>query len=190
MTDGPFKNLKLDSRLKRFAEAAQNQNVDLDICSALASNAIVHDILNQSGELIHALVSYTQGNQLALDPQVSIKLLCDKFPKSQFGDLLEREVLFRVGNGASPKDAIEEGLQAATETKIGQTKTRAYEACLEAVHKGEMRKEQLDSFVGGCDKAMKRINHQRINEALHLGKKNAFKQDIKKKDGLDEGPEL
>ena len=30
MTDGPFKNLKLDSRSRRFAEAVQNEAEDPD----------------------------------------------------------------------------------------------------------------------------------------------------------------
>jgi hypothetical protein len=45
MSDGPFKNLKLGKRWKRFAEAVQNVAFDSAECCALASDALVHEIL-------------------------------------------------------------------------------------------------------------------------------------------------
>lgn len=190
MSDGPFKNLKLDSRSKRFAEAVQNEAVDQETRCALAHDAILNGILGENQPLLRALQSYGQDGQLDLDPSASIKGIFDSHPKSEFADHLQREVGLRLHEGETSLIAINNGLEAALETSIGEFRTRTYEACLEAYGSGEMRKDQLDRFVDGRDRALQGINRSRIFDALKQGDKGAFKQDIKKREGLDEGPKL
>jgi len=69
MTDGPFKNLALDARSKRFAVAVQNEAESHETRCALGSHAIVHGILNGNEGLIRDLQSYGQDGQLDLDPR-------------------------------------------------------------------------------------------------------------------------
>lgn len=190
MSDGPFKNLKLDSRSKRFAEAVQNEAEDQETRCALANDAIVNGILSESQALIGALQKYGHDGQLDLDPKASINAVFDACPKSEFADHLQREVGMRLNEGETSQDAINNGLDAALEKGIGEFRTRTHEACLEARSSGEMRKDQFDRFVKGSNQALRGIDRVRIMEALKQGNKSAFKHDIKKKEGLDEGPKL
>lgn len=190
MTDGPFKNLKLDSRSKRFAEAVQNDAEDQETRCAFANDAILHGILRESQAIIGSLQEYGKGGQLDLDPKASIKAIFDACPKSEFADHLQREIAFRLHEGDQSQAAIDNGLEAALENGIGEFRTRTHEACLEAHRNGDMRKDQFDRFVEGSNQALEGIDRPRILAALKECNKSAFKQDVKKKEGLDEGPKL
>ncbi len=190
MTDGPFRNLKLDSRSKRFAEAVQNDAVDQETRCAYANDAILNGILLENQALLRALQDYGQDGQLDLDPSASVKSVFDAHPKSEFADHLQREVGLRLHEGEKFQVAINNGLEAALETSIGEFRTRTHEACLEAYDSREMRKDQLDRFVEGSNQALQGIDRPRIMKALKNGNKDAFKKDVKKKEGLDEGPRL
>jgi len=190
MSDGPFRNLKLDSRSKRFAEAVQNDAVDQETRCAYANDAISNGILRENLELLRSLQNYGQDGQLDLDPSATVKGLFDAHPKSEFADHLQREVGLRLHEGEQSQAAINNGLEATLETSIKEFRTRTHEACLEAYGSGEMRKTQLDRFVEGCNLALEGVNRPQIMAALKEGNKSAFKQDVKKKDGLDEGPKL
>ena len=192
MTDGPFRNLKLDSRSKRFAEAVQNDAVDRETRCAYANDAILNGILRENQALLRAIQDYGQEGQLDLDTSTSVKGIFDAYPKSEFADHLQREVSLRLHDREKSQAAINNGLEAALETSIGEfrTRTRTHEACLEAYGSSEMRKDQLDRFVKGSNQALQGIDRLRIMGALKEGNKGAFKQDVKKKEGLDEGPRL
>lgn len=190
MTDGPFRNLKLDNRSKRFAEAVQNDSVDHEMRCAYANDAILNGILSENQTLLRALQEYRQNGQLDLDPSDSVKGIFDAHPKSEFADHLQREVGLRLHEGEKSEAAINNGLAASLETCVGEFRTRTHEACLEAYGSGEMRKDQLNRFVEGSNQVLQDIDGQRIMEALKVGDKDAFKQDVKKKEGLDEGPKL
>ena len=114
----------------------------------------------------------------------------DTCPKSEFADHLQREIGMRLNEGEATQEAINNGMDAALENGIGEFRTRTHEACLEARSSGEMRKDQFDRFVEGSNKALQGIDRVRIMEALKQGNKSAFKHDLKKKEGLDEGPKL
>lgn len=190
MSDGPFKNLKLDRCSKRFAEAVQNEAEDQETRCALANNAITNGILSENHALIGALQKYGHDGQLDLDPKASINAVFDACDKSGFADHLQREVGMRLNEGEASQVAINNGLDAALETGIGEFRTRTHEACLEARTSGEMRKDQFDRFVEGSNQALQGIDRVRIMDALKQGNKSAFKHDLKKKEGLDEGPKL
>src|SRR6056297_2432903 len=170
MTDGPFKNLKLDSRSKRFAEAVQNEAEDHETRCALANHAIVGGIISGNKGLIRDLHSYGQSGQLDLDPKGLIKSIFDANPKSEFADHLQRDVSLRLYEGEPFRDAIK----------------NSFEACMN----GPMHKDQFDRLIGGSNDVIKSLDRPRILHAITNCNKDAFKQDVKKKEGLDEGPRL
>ncbi len=188
MSDGPFKNLKLDNRLKKFAEAVQNDTVPTDERCALGHHAIVYGVLSETPSLFNGLADYLNGSQLDFDPKSSIEGVFDAHPKSQFTDNFQKEVKLRLHDGASPENAISEGLDAAIQTHIDETRTRIQEACLDSHHKGEVRKDQLDRAIEGTDATLRELDTPKIRDALMRGDRDAFKNATKKKDGLDEGP--
>jgi hypothetical protein len=191
MTDGPFKNLPLDRRSKRFAEAVQNEAVDQDTRCALANDAILHGILHENQRLLSALLQkFGQDGQLLLDPKALINTIFDDCPKSEFADRWQREVGLRLHDGEPALAAINNGLEAALETNVDEFRTRIHEAGLEAQREGEMRKDQFDQLIEGCNRALECIDRPRILEALKAVNKSAFKHDKRKRKGLDEGPKL
>lgn len=186
MTDGPFKNLKLDSRSRRFAEAVQNEAEDHATRCALGSHAIVNGILAGNDKLIRELQGYGADGQLDLDPNASIKSIFEKHNKSEFSDDLQREVAMRLHEGESSRNAINKAFEACVETNIGKTLTRIQEAGYEAHREGPMYKDQLERLIEGSNHIIKSLDRQRIQEAVKNCNKNAFKQDAKKRAGLDD----
>lgn len=186
MTDGPFKNLKLDSRLKRFAEAVQNEAEDHDTRCALGCHAIVNGILSGNDGLIRDLQSHGEDGQLDLDPKGSIKGIFEKYGKSEFSDDLQREVAMRLHDGERSRDAIVKALDACVESNIGKTLARIQEAGLEAHRESQMHKDQLDRLNVGLGEVSKSLDRPRIQDAVKGCNKNAFKRDAKKRTGLDD----
>ncbi len=186
MTDGPYKNLKLDRRSRRFAEAVQNEAEDHETRCALGSHAIVNSILSGNDRLIRELQRYGEDGQLDLDPKGSIKSIFEKNNKSEFSDDLQREVAVRLHEGESSHDAISKAFEACVETNIGKTLTRIQEAGYEACREGPMYKDQLERLIEGSSQVMKSLDRQRIQEAVKSCNKNAFKPDIKKRSDLDD----
>jgi hypothetical protein len=77
-------------------------------------------------------------------------------------------------------------LNACVETNIGKTLTRIQEAGLEAHREGPMYKDQLDRLNEGLGHMSKNLDRARIQNAVKSCDKNAFKQDAKKRTGLDD----
>ena len=191
MTDGPFKNLPLDRRSKRFAEAVQNETVDQETRCALANDAILKNIMFENQRLVPALLQdFGQDGQLLLEPMSSIEGIFDDCPKSQFADHWQRETSLQLKSGEAPLRAINVGLEAALATSINEFRTRIQEAGLEARRERGMWKDQLKLLIEGCNLALEGIDRGRIIEALSNNDKDAFEHDMRKKDGLDEGPQL
>ena len=189
MSDGPYRNLKLDRKSKRFAEAAQNDAVDEQTRCALASDAIVNSILQENGDLIGELQNYGDDGQLDFDPKSSLEAIFEAHPKSQFADHFAREINMRLQDSQEPHAAIADSLQAALETHIGEFQTRIQEVCLEARNSGEMYRDQFEAYIAGSNRALKNLDQQRILDALKEGNKSEFKNDVKKKIDLDDGPD-
>jgi hypothetical protein len=186
VTDGPFRNLRLDSRLRRFAEAVQNEAEDHDTRCALGSDAVVNGILLGSDGLIRDLLSYGEDGQLDLDPRGRINGIFEMHDKSEFSDDLQREVAIRLQDGESSRDAIEKALDACVETNIGKTLSRIQEAGHEAHREGPMHKDQLNRLIEGSNHVMNSLDRARIRDAVKGSDKNAFKLDAKKRTGLDD----
>lgn len=189
MSDGPYRNLKLDRKSKRFAEAVQNDAVDEPTRRALASDAIVNGILRENGDLIRELQNYGVSGQLDFDPQSSLEAIFESQPKSQFADHLVREINMRLCDSQGPQAAIADSLQAALETHIGEFQTRIQEVCLEARNSGEMYRDQFEAYIEGSNRALKTLDQQRILDALKTGDRSEFKHDVKKRSALDDGPD-
>jgi hypothetical protein len=189
MSDGPYRNLKLDRKSKRFAEAVQNDAVDESMRCALAADAIVNSILRENGDLIKDLLNYGSDGQLDFDPQATVNSICDVHAKSQFGDHLTREIGMRLKDGEQPQAAIGNSLTAVLETHVGEFQTRIQEVCIDAYNNGEMYRDQLEAYVSGSNRALKNLDQPRILNAIKNGNKSEFKNDTKMKNNIDDGPE-
>lgn len=191
MTDGPFKNLPLDRRSKRFAEAVQNEAVDLETRCAYAHDAILNGILSKNRQLLRAMLQeFGRDGQLLFDPMTAIDSIFNNCPKSEFADRWQREIRLRLHDLEPALKSINAGLEAAIETDINEFRTRIHEAGLEALRELGMYKVQFDQLINGCNDALKFVDRARIIEALRTEDRDAFKHEKRMRKGLDEGPQL
>jgi hypothetical protein len=185
--DGPFKNSQLDRHSKRFGNSVLNASVDLQKRRALAENAILVRLLNETGSLVGDVALVGSERQMAVDPHSLIGRVFDGHAKSQFGDGFEREVAYRLSEGQPPATAISQGLHAAIGNYVGEFGTRMNEAALAAVEAREMTRSQYQEYVTTSRQVLEGIDRSRILDALTRGDRSAYKMDLAKKTGVDEG---
>jgi hypothetical protein len=191
MTDGPFKNLNLGRRWKRFAEAVQNDAVDEAARCALASDALVREILtDETQALLTDLGAYGRQEQLDIDPLSSVENIFNGHSKTPFVDTLQKEIAFRLGAQMPPDAAIDQALEASVSDRISEARSRIEEECIRARESGEMRQDQFDRTVMQANAAFDALAKDEICDALRAGDKDSFKGAVSKKEGLDEGPDL
>lgn len=189
MTDGPLKNFKLGSRWKRFAEAAQNDAVDNAERCALASDALVHEILTDDARaLLVDLYDYVSRKQLDFDSLGSVESIFNSHSKTPFTDTLQKELVFRLAEQTPTDVAIGQALEASVGSQISEARNRIEEECIRARETGEMRQNEFDRTVTQVSAAFDALAKDEICHALCSGDKNAFKDAASKKEGLDEGP--
>src|SRR5690242_5544744 len=119
MSDGPFKNLKLKTRWKQFAEAVQNDAFNRDECCAMASHALVCEILTKGVQALLAdLQAFVSQQQLDFDPFSSIESIFNAHMKTPFTDNLQKELALCFNDQAAPADALRDGLKASVTQEI------------------------------------------------------------------------
>jgi len=191
MSNGPFKNLKLTKRWKRFAEAVQSDACDLTYCCALASDALLEEILTTEVKaIVTDLVAFGSRAQLDLVPLSSVEEIFNRHSKSAFTDTLQKEVECRVSDQMACSDAIKEAMGAAAGDHICEVKTRIEEECIRSLEFGKMRQDQFYRTVSQSNAILTTLANNEVCEALLACDKKTFKDAVSKKLGLDEGPSL
>lgn len=191
MSDGPFKNLKLNKHWKKFAKTAYNDAFDQVECRAMASHAIVNDILTDSFRgLLSALKSYATQNQMDIDPLSSIERIFNEHSKDQFADTLQKEMAYRLNNNCIHSETLEQALGASVDEQLNITRTRIQEECIHSCEMGEIKQGQRDRTIDRINTVFESLDRQNIGEAILACNKLFFKRAVTKKDGLDDGPSL
>ena len=191
MSDGPFKNVALGTRWKRFATAAHNDAADPTERCALATDAIVHEILTEETQaLLSDLFAYARADQLNLSPLSSIEGIFHRHIKTAFGDTLQREVFFRLADHMPVSDAIDQALEASLDDHLRRARDRMEEECIRAREAGALRHDHFPHTVARANAAFDALPKHEICDALRRGDRTAFKTAASKHRGLDEGPNL
>lgn len=192
MTDGPFKNLQLANRWKKFAESVQNDAMESSTKRAMACDAILRDVLAGSNvALLRALEAHLSRAQLDLDLASSIDGIFSRHSRSPFADSLQRELAFRLDGPVSGLGAAyDEAIGAAKTRYIREISNRIEEECIRSHELGDMQKGQLARTISQSKFTLKSVDTPELSRAIRSGKKNAFKSGLSKQDGIDEGPSL
>lgn len=191
MPDGPHNNLKLGWRWKRFVAASYNDAADASERGALASDALVREILTGgSRPLLAHLFDYAKRPQLDLEPESAVTNIFSRHPKAAFGDTFLREVAVRLWDRSAPETAVERALEAAVEDQIRKAESRIQDECIRAKECGEMRQDQFDCVVHSVSVAFDGLDRRAICDALREGDEDAFRDAASKKKGIEEGPGL
>lgn len=190
MTDGPFKNLQLTKRWKKFAELAHNETVEPDNKRVAACNAIVRDVLIESNRaLLSTLVTHFSRAQLELDLASSVEAIFSCHSKSPFGDSLQRELAFRL-NGSMPMAAYDEAIKATVIQYAKEVGNRIEEECLRSHELGDMKRSDLSLTVSQAKSTLNSLDIDKLSRVILSGDKDAFKEAASKQEGIDEGPTL
>lgn len=191
MTDGPFNNSKLGSRWKRFAEAVQNDAVDMASRCALASDALLREILtDETNALLANLRVYGRQQQLDIDPASLVENIFNEHDKTPFADILQKQIAIRLGEQMPPDTAIDQALEATVGKQISEARSRIEEECIRARDTGEMQQDQFERTVREANAAFHLLAETEICDAVRIGDKDAFKDAVLKKRGTHEGPKL
>ena len=191
MSDGPLKNSQLGSRWNRFVAALYNDAVDDIHRSALASDALVREILNDDTRaLLKDLWSLMHRDQLALDTQSEIDLIFDSHKKTAFCDALQREVAFRLAHQMILGAAVRSALTASLKDHIRRAKSRIQEEIIRAQENEPISQDQFTRLVRQADEIFDALKIAAIFDALWAIDPYAFQDDVSKQEGIDEGPSI
>lgn len=191
MSDGPFKNLNLGKHWKRFADAMQNDTFNSSDCCALASHALVQELLTDNlSALLAVLRDYTSRKQLDIDPSATVESIFNDHMNTPFCDTLQKQIAFRLNDQVSPADAIQQALEESLSKHTNDVRNRIVDECISAREAGAIRQDQFSSSVSNINSVFDALEKDKVCNALLDGKKNAFKTAVSKKQGLDEGPPL
>ena len=87
-------------------------------------------------------------------------------------------------------DTIGQVLEVSVDYQIRKAKNRIQEECIRLRESREMRREQFDRTVTRANAVFDTLPKGDICNALRAGDKNAFKNAVSKRKGVDEGPSL
>lgn len=191
MSDGPFKNLNLGRHWKRFADAVQNETFNSLDCCALASHALMQELLTDNvSALLAVLLNYTNRKQLDIDPSATIEGIFKDHVNTPFCDTLQKQIAFRLNDQVSPVDAVQQALEESVSKHANDVRNRIVDECISAREAGAIRQDQFYSSVSNINSVFDALEKDKVCNALLDDKKNAFKAAVSKKQGLDEGPPL
>lgn len=191
MSDGPLKNSQLGSRWKRFLVALDNEAVDGIHRIALASDALVHEILNDDTRaLLKDLSAFMHRDQLALDTHSEIDSIFAIHTKTAFGDELQREVGYRLADQMTLGPAIRMALMASLKDHIRRVRSRIQEELIRAQEAERMSQDQFAQFVRQADEVFDVLDTTEICDAIEAVDPQTFRDDASKQDGIDEGPSI
>lgn len=190
MTDGPFRNLKLSSHWKRYGEDLVSDATSPEERSMQACHSILDDVeMKIFNPLLIELSIYAQRPQMDLDPITLFEAIFDRYPRSPLHDILQKNLTANLRDRISSDIALDQALSSAARDLISITKSRLDDECICARDLGDMSHEDYRKGIERNQEAFASINPDDLCNAFVSGNKRAFKGQIQKKIGIDEGPD-
>lgn len=191
MVDGPLKNMDLGKDWDRPIEALENDAVDLDQCKVFVSDSITRELNAKPNiSVLNKIKLYQQQSQLDIDPTYHIRKIFGENSKPPFIDQLEKQLIRRLGDGMQIEDALPQSLEATIIWRADEVKNRLQEKVIHSHEMQEIDQEKSQNLIEKISRTLDGLDVQLIGEAVLKGDKNAFKDAINKKSGIDEGPKL
>lgn len=191
MSDGPFKNLKLGRRWKRFVVAVQNDAFGSAECCALAQDALIREILTDDVKaLLIELQAYANKHlDFSMDSSF-IEDIFNRHSKTSFSDILQKEVECRLSEGIVLSEVILQSIEAAAREQVNEARSRIVEECIVARDYKGMWQEEFNRTVKQSSGILDSLSMSDICKVVLSGNQNAFKAAASKKVGLDEGVDI
>lgn len=190
MTDGPFKNAELSSRWKQYGKDLVSDATSPDERAAQACHSILGDAdMDTLGQLLRALNSYAQQAQLDLDPIASFEAIFENHSRSPFTDIIQKHLIASLRDQETLGRALDRAFPSAIADLIDTTKNRLDEECIRACDRGDMTQENCRKGIERNHEVFEGIDSNELCHALTSGNRHAFKEAVRKKVGVDEGPD-
>ena len=190
MTDGPFRNLPLNAAWKRYGDDLVNDAKSKDERVARASDAVLAGAnIDEISALTIALQKYADRLQLDFDPLGSIECILQEHSQAGLADDLARNLVINLSNHESLSAALDAALTGVTKDLIASSKNRLDEHCMSSRDFGDMNEADYRKALARNDETFAALDAGKIAEALRTGNRRAFSADLKKKVGVDDGPD-
>jgi hypothetical protein len=190
MTDGPFRNAELSSRWKRYGQELVSDATSSEERVKHACHSMIGDVdMKTFTPLFDDLKSCLGRSQMDLDPVTAIESIFDNHLTSPLTDVLRKHLVANLRDQVPTVNALGQALDGTAKDWIGTTKNRLDEECIRARELGDMSREDYRKGNERNQEAFGAIKANEICDALARGNKRAFKQTVRKKQGVDEGPE-
>ena len=190
MTDGPFRNAELNSRWKRYGQDLVSDAVSAEERAMQACHSMIGDIDIQAfSPLLGDLKAHVERTQMDLDPAPVVERIFESHPTSPLADALQRHLIANLRDQIPIDQALNRSLESMAKDWIDTTKNRLDEECIRARELGDMKREDYHKSMARNHETFAAIKPEALYDALAAGNKSAFRQAVKKKAGVDEGPE-
>ncbi len=190
MTDGPFRNAELSSRWKRYGEDLVNDAASQGERTAQVCHSMLGDVdLREIGNILKDVRAYAQRPQMDLDPATFVEAIFDNHEKSPFSDHIQKHLIANIQDKMPLAKALDEALVSTVTDRIGITKNRLDEECILARDRGDLSQKDYRKGIERNREAFANINRAALCDALASGNGRAFRPSLRKKAGIDEGPD-
>jgi len=190
MTDGPFRNAELSSRWKRYGQELVSDVASMEERTAQACHSMIGDVdMKAFSPLFRDLQAHAECPQMELDPVTAIETIFDNHLTSPLADTLQRHLIANLRDQIPLEKALDQALDSTAKEWIDTTKNRLDEECIRARELGDMSREDYNKGIERNRETFAAIKPNEFCDALATGNKGAFSQTLRKKAGVDEGPE-
>jgi hypothetical protein len=190
MTDGPFRNAQLSSRWKRYGRELVSDAASADERRGHACHSMIGDVDPTGFSLfLGELKTQALHRQMDLDPVAAFETIFENHPMSPLTDALQRHLIANLRDQQSPDKAVDQALNSTAKEWISITKNRLDEECIRARELGDMSREDCRKGIDRNGATFAAIKPDELCDALKTGNYRAFNPAIRKKAGVDEGPE-
>ena len=139
--------------------------------------------------LFDELKNHAELAQMDPDPVTTVETIFENHAPSPLADALQRHLIANFRDQISPDKALSVALENTAKEWIGTTKNRLDEECIRARELGGMSREDYRKGIERNRETFAAIKSCDLSGALATGNKRAFRQAVRKKAGVDVGPE-
>ena len=190
MADGPFKNAKLTSRWKQYGKDLVSDATSTDERVAQACHSILGNVdTNALGPLLSALKAHADQAQMDLRPISAVEAIFENQANSPLTDIIQKHLIANLRDQTPAGRALDQALATAVADLIDITKNRLEEECISARDRNDMTQENCRKGIMRNHEVFEKINQIDLYNALTSSNRHAFKKAIRKKGGVDEGPD-
>jgi hypothetical protein len=190
MTDGPFRNAELSSRWQRYGQDLVSDATNLEERAMQACHSMVGDLdMKAFSPLLRELQAHAERAQMDLDPVTTIGTIFENHSTSPLTDIFQKHLIANLRDQIRTEMALDQALANTARDWIGTTKNRLDEECIRARDLGDMSREDYQKAIVRNRETFAAIKPSDLREALATGDRNAFNQALRKKAGVDEGPD-